>query len=109
MASSILKYFFNFIFQSEVPVEVSALIPIFFSTNWIFIFIFIYCELGQRVSEAFDKPYDAICQFKLHLFPMDVQRMLPIIIVGAQQPIDLRGYGNISCTRDSFKRVSVIL
>lgn len=97
---------FALIFQSENPVDVTALIAVAGQTVWTFVSIFIYCELGQRVSEAFDGPYDAISQFKLHLFPIEVQRMLPIIIVGAQQPIDLRGYGNFSCTRDRFKSVS---
>lgn len=75
---------------------------------WSFSFVFIYCELGQRVSEAFEEPYNAICQFRFDLFPLEIQRVLPIIILSAQPPIDLRGYGNISCTRDRFKRVSGI-
>lgn len=95
-----------FTFQAEHPVDISALTVLIGPTIWTFIFIFAYCELGQRVSEAFDKPYDAISQLKWNLFPLDVQRVLPIIMVGAQQPIDLRGYMNISCTRERFKRVS---
>lgn len=98
-----------FTFQSEPQVDIAALIAIAGQTVWTFIFIFIYCELGQRVSEEFNGPYDAICQLRLHLFPIEIKRMLPIIILGAQQPIDLRGYGNFSCNRDSFKSVSGIM
>lgn len=94
------------IFQSEDIINLGILIGLFGISVWSFVLIFIYCELGQRVNEAFNRPYDAICQHESYLYSIEIQRMLPVIILIAQQPIDLRGYGNFSCTRDRFKSVS---
>lgn len=98
-----------FNFQSQATVNFGALIALIGQTVWCFIFIFIYCELGQRVNEAFDESYDTILQFNLYSFPMEIQRMLPIIILNAQQSVEIRGYGDFSCTRERFKSVSRIV
>lgn len=88
--------------------NLSALIGLIGTSVWPYILIFIYCELGHRVNEAFDGPYDAICQLDSYLYAMEIQQMLPVIILIAQQPIDLCGYGNFSCSRARFKSVSRI-
>lgn len=38
-------------------------------------------------------------------FPSDIQRMLRIIMINAQRPVFFQGFGNILCTRDTFKKV----
>lgn len=40
-----------------------------------------------------------------YLYPAEMQRMLVIFISITQEPSFIRGYGNIECTRDSFKQV----
>lgn len=35
-----------------------------------------------------------------------IRRMLPTIMIAAQEPLHFEAYGNIPCTRDTFKRVS---
>lgn len=49
-----------------------------------------------------------LCQCNWHLFPIDIQRMLLIFISHTQQPIFIRSYGNILCTREFFKQVQNI-
>lgn len=39
---------------------------------------------------------------------MDVQKMLPTIVMCAQQPVIIVGFGNILCTREVFKNVNPI-
>lgn len=73
---------------------------------WAFILIFSYCELGKKVTNAFNDFNEQLCQAKWYLLSVDIQRMLLIFMSDAQQPVLLRGFGNIVCTRDSFKNVT---
>jgi hypothetical protein len=44
-----------------------------------------------------------IDQFKWYLFPSEIQRMLPLILNFAQQPIEIKCFGNMKNDRDTFK------
>lgn len=63
------------------------------------------CELGQRLTDAFAQIADEIENFEWYLFSHEIQRMLPIILIAAQQPIELECFGAVSGIRDTFKRV----
>lgn len=67
--------------------------------------VFINCELCQRISDAYEQVDITIVQFEWYLFPNDIQRMLPIIIANAQQPVELECFGSIKCGREVFKNV----
>lgn len=70
-----------------------------------FLISFLYCELGEMIKNEFNIFNEELCQCKWYLFSIDVQRMILIFMSDAQQPMLLRGYGNIVCTRNSFKNV----
>lgn len=71
-----------------------------------FTLVFIACELGQRMNNAFEDINLTIDQFDWYLFSIEVQRMLSIIIFPiVQQPVTLECLGSIKCTRDVFKKV----
>lgn len=75
-----------------------------------FVVIFIYCEFGEAVIKHFNKFDDELYQSTAwYLFPIEVQRMLLIFMADSQQPLRIRGYGNIECTRDAFKTVKQII
>lgn len=46
-----------------------------------------------------------INQFDWYLMPADIQRMLPIIVNFAQQPVYIVCFGSAACDRDTFKYV----
>ena len=69
--------------------------------------MFIACEISQRVNDAFNGLNLTIHQFDWYLFPIEIQRMLPMIIVVAQQPVTLECFGSISCSREVFKNVGI--
>lgn len=71
--------------------------------------VFVACELGQRMGDAFEEIDYTIEQLDWYLFPMEIQRMLPMIIAIAQPPVLLECWGNIACTRDVFKHVCIKL
>lgn len=72
-----------------------------------FALVFIACELGQRMGNAFEEINVTIHQIDWHLFPVELKRMLPAIIATAQQPVSLECLGSIKCTRDVFKKVGI--
>lgn len=76
---------------------------------WPFIHIFFVCEFGQRLSGQFDMLDAAFCQCKWYLLSIELQRMLVIVMSITQQPVILQGYGNIQCTRGSFKQVKIFI
>ena len=68
--------------------------------------IFIFCHFGERASGESSEMGDEIYQrIDWYTFPLDIQRMIPTILIGAQEPVILRGFGNVTCTRDAFKKV----
>lgn len=71
--------------------------------------IFIFCNCGENLTSRFNELSDAIYECEWHLFPNNIQRVLPIIMNSAQKAIILRGFGNVSCTREAFKEVSIHL
>lgn len=64
-------------------------------------------ELGQRLTNAFDEIGYSLEQFDWYLFPMEFKRILPMIMVIAQQPVELECFGSIKCSRIVFKKVSI--
>lgn len=74
---------------------------------WSFATVFLYCYFGECVTHQFNVFYDKLYQRNWYLFPIEMQHMLLIFMLDAQQVVLLRGYGNIVCTRDYFKKVRI--
>lgn len=64
------------------------------------------CELGEQFSAEFDDINVVIDRFKWYSFPIEVQRMLPYIILIAQQPVAIECFGKVLCLRSTYKSVS---
>lgn len=96
------------LFQSHrAEYGVALLLLVYDAVNSLALII-ICCELSQRTSEAFEGINDILMQYKWYLFPMELKRILPTMIITAQQPILLECFGSISCCRDCFKKVCEI-
>lgn len=67
----------------------------------------IACELGERMSGAFEKIDVTIEKFDWYLFPIGVKRMLPMVMAGTQQPVALECFGSIACSREVFRKVCI--
>lgn len=92
--------------QSQSTIDPVKIIILFCEMFWSFSLIFIFCDFGERVSSGFGEINDAISAFDWHLFPIGAQRMLPTILIVTQQPVALRGFGNVSFLREVFANVS---
>lgn len=72
-----------------------------------YFFTFTPCEIGQRITNAFDECSDTLNQFHWYLFTPGIQRMLPMIIQFTQEPIVLYCFGTKAAIRDTFKYVCI--
>lgn len=77
------------------------------SVFWSFAYIFLVCDFGERVSAGFGESYAVLCTFDWYLYPIDIQRMLHIIMISVQSPVVFRSFGNIPCTREQAKKVGL--
>lgn len=74
-------------------------------STWAITPIFLGSELGERLTGRFFKIDNEIFNGVWYLFPINIQKMIPILINNTQQSIYLRGFGNISSSRQTFKEV----
>lgn len=75
---------------------------------WSFALVYLVCNFGHKVSAAFEDIECAFDQISWYLFPYEMWQRLPIIVAAAQQPAELTVFGSISCSREDFKKVSLI-
>lgn len=72
---------------------------------WSFIMIYVYCEMGQNVTDQLDNHEYELGQSNWYLFPIELQRIHSIVLAIAQHPTTINGYGNIVCSREAMKLV----
>lgn len=80
-------------------------IELVFQAFWSFVLLFGVCELGEMVSNQFTRVNDFFDRCKWYLLPNNIQHMYALILLNAQHPLVFRAYGNLPCTRESFKGV----
>lgn len=68
--------------------------------------VLIACEAGQHVSDVFSEVDYVLGQMDWYLLSIEMQRMLPAIIMFAQEPVVVKFFGSLSCSREQFKKVS---
>lgn len=67
--------------------------------------VVIICEMGQRMSYAFDEIGDLIWHMEWYLYASEIQKILPTILVAARKPVAIEFFGSLSCNRDSLEKV----
>lgn len=70
------------------------------------IFLLAACELAGRMSTGFDDLNYTINKFNWYLFPLEMQRALPVVMINAQQTVGYECFGSIIIDRDTLKKVS---
>lgn len=75
---------------------------------WSVIAIFTACEFGEQLGSKFFEIDRRIVDLDWYLFPVKLWHMLPIVMVAAQEPIELHAIGSVSCRRITFKNVGCI-
>lgn len=72
---------------------------------YVFCLHFFYCEFGNQLESKFDEINEALYESDWTSYPAEVQRMMPVILLVSQQPVQLFAYGNYPCSRETFKKV----
>lgn len=70
--------------------------------------IFLACEVGQHLSDTAEGIDNMIEQFDWYLFPLQQQRMLCTILIDVQEPVVIACFGDVSCSRETFKKVNFV-
>lgn len=68
--------------------------------------LFTMCELAHRYIQAFDECDEMVDQFDWYIFPVKIQRMMPLILNFTQQSNEIKCFGSAACNREAFKYVS---
>lgn len=72
---------------------------------WGLFLVFLTCEMNQRYTNAFNEVGKVFGEIDWYLLPIEIQRILPIIMIHLQEPNDFRIFGHISTSRKQFKKV----
>lgn len=70
--------------------------------------VFVACVFGQHMSNSFNQIVAEIDQFDWYLFPIEMQQILPILLMATQKPVDVAVFGSVKCDRENCKKVSRI-
>lgn len=81
------------------------LIRMFFLLFWSVAIVGFSCHFGEMLSKQLDEIDVEFCRCPWYLCTIDVQRTLLIAMAHTQRSMIVTGFGNIQCSRDSFKRV----
>lgn len=84
------------------PIEIVFMIV---SMIWSFAANLICCNYGEYLVHRFDMVEQELYKSDWYLFPLEMQRMLIVVIPNLQHPTVIRGYGNVTCTRQTSKTV----
>lgn len=68
--------------------------------------LLVVCELSERIVNAFGELSGVIDQCDWHLYPVEIQKLLPFLIMNTSKPIAIEYFGSLTCSRSSFKKVS---
>lgn len=104
VTNHISEFNFFLILKSENDSNSTKLISPLLLASWSFGPVYIYCEFGTAVTTEFAKFDDELYQCKWYSYSIEIQKMMLIFIAETQDPVFIRGFCNIVCIRDSFKK-----
>lgn len=83
----------------------------FFSKLWMicatFLETFMICYFGENICHQFKELNDVLYQMSWYEWPIVRQRMIPTILMATQHVPVVKGFGNISCSRETYKMVEI--
>lgn len=92
--------------RTELAVSINS--QYHFIDNGILIRLFFQISMLEFGNyNAFEETNDTIGAFSWYLFPISTWKLLPIVIVGAHQPVAFIVCGRITCSRMDFQTVRI--
>lgn len=82
---------------------------ILFQLCWSLALMLTACDLCEKTCDTYNEIGSEINQLDWYLFPLEVKKLLPMIVMNAQKPVKLECFGSvISGDRETFKKVCKI-
>lgn len=72
---------------------------------WVIILNLLMCECGERVTNHFVEFSVEFGRCEWNKLPIELQRKYLIFLLDTQQPKNIQAYGDIRCTRETFRKV----
>lgn len=69
-------------------------------------YIFLLCEPGMLMTHQFELFGEELARCNWYALPIEMQRIYALFLSDSQHPIEMTGYGGITCDRDTAKRVN---
>lgn len=105
---SIFRCDFIYVYSQYFEDESKDGILQFFEETIVFTFqLYLFCHFGNHVTERIDDIHFAaynICWYEL---PLDMQKIIAVIIRSAQKPVYIRVFGGAHCSREVFMKVPI--
>lgn len=108
----ILNYFIignstSFVKNSKWADDSNAfqIVLLVFVLFWTIVFFIILCEPGARLTAQFEMLSIEVSRYDWYLLPIGMQGMYIIFLSDTQNPMQILCYGNITCDRDTTKKV----
>lgn len=67
----------------------------------------VVCEFGEQGCEMFSAVEYTFDEIDWYLYPIEMQRMLPKILIVVQKPIYVDLFGSVTASRETFLGVSM--
>ena len=92
---------FDFInFQSHDEFDTIVLLVSIFYGFFTFLLLFVTCEVGEQCGKIFSEIDDEVVQLDWYLFSLEVQKLLPIVMINTQEPVVIKCFGSVAWTRE---------
>ncbi|XP_031634447.1 uncharacterized protein LOC116347847 [Contarinia nasturtii] len=98
-------YLLAWLIQSKDTINWATFILALLKLYWSFLLIFLFCYYGQEVSTAFEELDDEIYQCEWYEFSYKVQRIFPIMMIVAQETVNVESTGDFVCNRVTFNKI----
>lgn len=69
--------------------------------------LLIISEFGEMLNSQFAAFDERLYQCHFYRFPIKVQRVFRTFLMYSQDSVNIQGFGNTKCTRQTFKNVSI--
>ena len=98
-------FILSFIFFKSPDAKQEDLLGLILILIPVFGLLVIGCDVNERLTGKFERFDDDLWEQNWYLYPIKLQQMFLIFGLDTQQPVNVRGYGNILCTRETLKKV----
>lgn len=91
--------------QSLFSTDRTFIVRATFSLVSIIFWIFFVFNMGDTITSRFERVSNSVYSCRWVDFPPKSRKYVNTMLVVAQKPIYIQGFGNVRCTRETFKSV----